>query len=130
MIDAGYTARFTSISEIESARNSAYDKTEVFEELSRYDLLVIDDFGAERDTPYMREIQFNVLDNRLRLGKPCIITTNLSSEQIWKPADQSLARIFSRIIENSYLFTCTGTDRRKQKIIDENADAIRRLLDD
>ena len=50
------------------------DKQEFLDKLSRYDLLVIDDLGVERDTSYSVEQVFNVIDARSRTGK---LTTSL-----------------------------------------------------
>jgi DNA replication protein DnaC len=128
LIDKGYQCRFTSISEIESELWDAERKQAVITGLARFDLVVIDDFGAERDTEYMREIQFNVLDTLLRLNKTCIITTNLSAKEIMNPESKDLKRIFSRIYEKSIPVSCKGEDRRKKAMDENGSDKLRRLL--
>ena len=62
------------------------DKQEFLDKLSRYDLLVIDDLGVERDTSYSVEQVFNVIDARSRTGKPLIVTTNLSLADLQNPS--------------------------------------------
>lgn len=116
VINKGFTAKFTSISDIEREIWKAEDKNEIYSDIKRYDLLVLDDFSAERDTAYMQEIAYNVIDNRLRSGKPVIVTSNLASAELGNPKDRTQARIFSRIYENSVVYTITGTDRRKEKL--------------
>lgn len=46
------------------------EKQDFIDRLQRYDLLVIDDLGVERNTPYAAEQVFNVVDGRSRSGKP------------------------------------------------------------
>lgn len=57
---------------------AAEDKTEYIRCLMKYDLLIIGDFGGERNSEYATEIVFSVVDARYRSGKSLIITTNLS----------------------------------------------------
>lgn len=127
--NAGYSCKFTSISEIEKRLWNAEEKSTVYAELARYDLLVIDDFGAERDTDYMREIQFNVIDYRLRLKKPCVITTNLSAKEIFEPKQKEMKRICSRIYERSIIVEVKGADRREAKMRSKADEKKRRLLE-
>jgi DNA replication protein DnaC len=44
----------------------------------RYDLLVIDDLGAERDTPFAREIIYRLINGRYCDDRPTIIASNWS----------------------------------------------------
>jgi DNA replication protein DnaC len=53
------------------------EKNAYISDLMRYPLLILDDFGMERQTEYALEQIFNVIDARYRSGKPLIITTNL-----------------------------------------------------
>ena len=116
VIDKGFTAKFTSISEIEREIWKAGDKNEVYDDIKRYDLLILDDFSAERDTAYMQEIAYNVIDSRLRSGKPIIITSNLTSAELSNPKNRTQERTLSRICENSIIYTISGSDRRKEKL--------------
>lgn len=63
------------------------DKQGFLDKLNRYDCLVIDDLGVERDTSYSVEQIYNVVDARSRSGKPLIVTTNLSSEPRTPPRE-------------------------------------------
>lgn len=57
--------------------HSQEEKNYVLDKISYVSLLVIDDLGVERDTPYSLEKIYEIIDTRYRSGKPLIITTNL-----------------------------------------------------
>ena len=61
---------------------TAAKKNEYLKSLNRYQLLIIDDLGVERDTPYVLETVYLVIDERYKSGKQFIITTNLSLEKL------------------------------------------------
>lgn len=61
------------------------------------DLVVLDDFGTERDTDFMRERVFSVIDSRYSNKKPMIITTNIDLADMRKSADISVMRVYQRI---------------------------------
>ena len=111
-IDTGMTARFITVSEIEQHLWNSPDKAAVYDEMNHTGLLVIDDFGCERRTEYMDEIKFNLIDGRLRSGKPCVITTNLMLNDFAAPADLTQKRIVSRMFERAATFHVQGEDRR------------------
>lgn len=113
----GFSSKFTSVSMIQGQIWDAENKNAVYDELAGVDLLVLDDFGAERSTDFMAEIVFNVIDSRLRSGKPLVITTNLSCSELNNPKDRNQKRIFSRLYANSVIYTVMGEDRRKERLI-------------
>ena len=53
--------------------------------LCLYPLLILDDFGMERGTEYGLEQVFYVIDSRYRSGKPLIVTTNLTLNELQHP---------------------------------------------
>ena len=112
IIDRGFTAIFTSISSIERKLWSAKDKDSVFDELIKYDLIVLDDFSAERKSDYMSSICYDVIDWIYRSKKSVIITTNLSPTE-FNTADISQQRLYSRLLEMALPVKVTGDDRRK-----------------
>lgn len=75
------------------------DKNAFIASLNRYKLLVIDDLGAERDSPYMQEMVFEIIDARYRSGMPLIVTTNIPLEEIKHPKDITCSRIYDRLLE-------------------------------
>lgn len=120
-ISAGLTARFVTVPEVEQMLWKAPDKSAVYEELGSTGLLVLDDFGCERRTEYMDEIRFSLIDGRLRSGKPCVITTNLTLNEFAAPADRAQKRVVSRLFERVCAFHVTGDDRRFAKLRDRRA---------
>ena len=74
------------------------DKNAFIASLNRYKLLVIDDLGAERDSPYMQEMVFEIIDARYRSGMPLIVTTNIPLEEIKHPKDITCSRIYDRLL--------------------------------
>lgn len=93
------------------------NRNEYIDSLTRKTLLVIDDFGIERDTEYALEQIYNVINARYQKQKPTIITTNLDYKDLEKevPYNLMLSRIYSRIIEMGVPLKITGKDRRKEK---------------
>lgn len=76
-----------------------YDK--VFPQMRETDLLVLDDLGAEQDSPWAIEKLFQLLNYRYNAHLPTVITTNLIGLQGVEPrirsrlSDKRLARIVS-----------------------------------
>ncbi len=91
----------TSFPKLLNALGGLYsgEKNEYLKILNQYRLLIIDDLGVERDTPYMLETVYLVIDERCKSGKPFIITTNLSLEELRNPADLEHGRIYDRIMD-------------------------------
>ena len=112
IIDKDMSVIFTTLPELERQLWDTESKQAVYNKLSHCDLLVLDDLGAERKTDYMSEITFTVIDNRLRSGLPCVITSNLSPQELFAPADLDMRRIMSRVCEKSLPVLCSGIDRR------------------
>lgn len=75
------------------------DKNEYISDLMKYPLLILDDFGMERNTDYATEQMFNIVDARYRSGKPLIVTTNLSLQDLKNPQDMAHRRIYDRVLE-------------------------------
>ena len=95
-----------------------YDgKQEYIDGLNQFDLLVIDDLASERDTEYMGEIVQNIIDSRYRSNLPLIITTNLTSDELKHPSTIRKERIYSRLFEMCVPVEVKGSDRRKEKLI-------------
>lgn len=101
------------------------DRAEFIGSLGEYDLLIIDDLGAERSTEYAMEQIFNVVDSRYRSRKPMIITTNLRLEEMKKPPDLVHARIYDRILERCAPILFAGKNFREENAEDTKATAKR-----
>ena len=76
------------------------------------DLLIIDDLGSEYSTRFTVSALYNIINTRLNLSKPSIISTNLSITELEKTYDQ---RIASRIIGNYQYLLFEGRDIRQIK---------------
>lgn len=128
LIDNGYSVFVSSFSRIANVlQDTKEGRQKYINNLNRYHLVVIDDLGVERQTQYMQEIVYNIIDSRYRAGKPMIITTNLDISELKKPSDVSNIRIYDRIIERCFPVEVNGKSRRRQKVC-ESYDDMRRLL--
>ncbi len=79
------------------------------------DLLIIDDLGTEVTNQFTLSCLYHVINTRLNLQKPTIISTNLSSAELRKLYSD---RITSRLMGEFRVVPFYGTDVRKQKISD------------
>lgn len=128
VIEMGFTAKMTNFATIINRLQSTFEgKDSYIEGLNRYQLLVIDDLGAERTTSYMQELVYTIVDSRYRSGLPMIITTNLTREQIKHSGSVENERIYDRIMERCLPVEVAGQSRRKQKLR-ETADDMRNSL--
>lgn len=103
------------------------DKNTYIENLMQYPLLILDDFGMERQTEYALEQIFNVIDARYRSKKPLIITTNLSMVELNAPNSLAHKRIYGRINEMCQPVNF-GSDDRRSDIAKEKMKAAKDLL--
>lgn len=115
LIDRGYTCLVTNFARLTNTISGMYDgKQEYIDGLDRFSLLVIDDLASERDTEYMNEIVTNIIDARYRSGKPLIVTTNLTAQELNNPKDIRKKRVYSRLMEMCVPIEVTGIDRRRR----------------
>lgn len=128
LLDQDVPVLMTSFPTILNRLSGVYpeERAEFIHGLNDYDLLIIDDLGVERSTEFAMEQMFEVIDRRYRSGKPMIITTNLSLEQLRNPPDLAHARIYERILERCAPILFSGENFRKQKSEENKAQA--RLL--
>ncbi len=114
LIDEGFRVKMTNFARLTNQLQGMFEgKQEYIDSLNRYDLLIIDDLGAERKSEFMQEMVFNIIDSRYRAGLPMIITTNLTAEEIKKPQEVSFSRIYDRILERCFPIKVEGASRRR-----------------
>lgn len=114
LIDKMHPCLVTNFARIINTLQGMYDgRQDYIDSLNRYDLLVIDDLAAERNTEYVNEIVYNVIDSRYRSGKPLIVTTNITLKDMETEQDINRKRIYSRISEMCVPIEVKGKDRRK-----------------
>ncbi|MFI3171279.1 MAG: ATP-binding protein [Eubacteriales bacterium] len=99
LIEQEVTVKMTNFTTIIDDMFALSDKTEYINQLARYDLLIIDDLGAERSSDYAIGIVFSVIDRRWRSGRPLIITTNMAIKTIKEEFNLDKKRIYDRILE-------------------------------
>lgn len=75
------------------------EKESYFSQFFSCELLILDDFGMERQTDYAREQVFNLIDGRYLARRPLIVTTNLSLNQLKSTTNLAEKRIYDRILE-------------------------------
>ncbi len=120
LIDNGYDVVYSGaigmIADFEQHRFGNSAGGESGYDLDRYydcDLLIIDDLGAEVSNQFTVSTIYNVLNNRISLGLPTVISTNLNQTELnaryWD-------RITSRILGEFRPLIFSGSDVRKLKL--------------
>lgn len=116
LIDRGIPAMLTKVERIaNTAIDMSRGKQDYIDSFRRYPLLILDDIAAERNTAYMQEIVYNVIDGRYTSGRPLIATTNLTPEQLMHPTSITERRIYSRLLEMCVPIEFVGADKRFNK---------------
>lgn len=92
-------------------RNDDTEDTESY--LIECDLLILDDLGTEFSTPFSNAAIYNIINSRIMLSKPTIISTNLTTKELEKAYTQ---RVASRIIGNNIRLAFLGNDVRQKKV--------------
>lgn len=117
LIDRGTPCMMTNFSRIINRLQESFDgRQKYIDNLSRFDLLVIDDMAVERNTEYVWENVMNIVDSRYRSGLPLIVTTNLTIGELADPSDIRRQRVYSRLKEMCVPIEVTGADRRTRKM--------------
>lgn len=78
---------------------SAVVKEYYLNDFKSCDLLILDDFGMERQTDYAKEQVFGIINGRYLVQKPLIVTTNLSLKEMKSATELSARRIYDRVLE-------------------------------
>ena len=128
LIDEGRKVLMTNFATITNKLQGMWEgKQDYINGLNQYSLLIIDDLGAERNTEYMQEQVFNVIDARYSSGLPMIITTNLTKEELKKPSNIGCSRIYERILERCHPVEVASKSKRRA-IIRDTFDETKALL--
>ena len=111
LLDRGY--RVWMVSTVNLLDRIFYEADIIRNRLATFELVVLDDFGAERNTEYAAEKMFQIIDDRMRSRLPTIITTNID---ITQPTDNlTYQRILSRLNGEAPQFRCKGGDMRADR---------------
>ncbi len=111
LLDKGYSVLyFSGIAFFDELhQNSLYNSVQ---DLYNYDLVIIDDLGAEMTNSFVTTALFSFLNERALRQKATIISTNLNLSEI---RDRYSDRIASRIVESFQLLRLSGPDIRIRK---------------
>ncbi len=82
---------------------------DLFDAFTDAQLLIIDDFGCERQTDYSEMLMLNIINERLVRAKPVIISSNLTAAELNARYDE---RLVSRIVGNFTGLRIFGEDLR------------------
>ena len=120
LIEKGYPCMVTNFPRlIRTMEDLRQGRQDFLDNLNDYQLLVIDDLATERNTEYMQEFVFQIIDARQQSGLPLIVTTNLTSEELKNPQNIDKKRIYSRLMQMCVPIEIQGVDRRKTSLINE-----------
>ena len=115
LIDEGHPCIMTNLIQIEKRLSAmrGYEQ-EIIDDLCSFDLIALDDLGAERDTETMSERVLWVIDSLCRAKKPIIVTSNYTPRQLTQADDMRRARIFDRLLRACYPVEMNGVSQRKE----------------
>lgn len=125
LIDKGISVIVTSFPRI---LNSGWNKSEIIDSIKLYDLMVIDDFGTERNSQYAIETVYLIIDERIKTGKPLIITTNLTMNELNSPINMDYCRIYDRILSHCKPVYFYGGSKRK-KLNEQSDHLVNKIFD-
>ncbi len=119
LIEQEIPVLMTNFVQIINTLQGMYDgKQDYINEIVKYPLLILDDLGAERQSDYMLEQVYNIINARYQTGKPLIVTTNIPIEEIKEPQDIKYQRIYDRILEICHPIKIEGNSRRRKAVKD------------
>lgn len=84
----GVSAKFITtiglINEIKSTfdKETGLNQSDLINAIKRVDVLILDDIGTEKQTPFVYETFFNILDSRMVAKKITIFTSNTQVEEL------------------------------------------------
>lgn len=118
VIQNGFTVLYGTAQELfQKIQNEFFGKNKNGEDTTAAvldaDLLILDDLGAEFESNFHVSAFYNLLNGRLNSGKPTIINTNLTAQELEaRYTNRSASRLLT-------LYKClkfVGTDVRQQKL--------------
>ncbi len=120
LVDLGHHGTFTATRDLlDDARDAYRDnrRPALLDRAATTPVLVLDDLGAERSTPWAVELLAGVVDRRHAHQLPTITTSNHDPDQLLRrlaittdPVDAQ--RLISRLVDDAELVPLGGGDRR------------------
>ena len=131
LLEKGVPVLMTNFSRILNTLTGMHfeDRNQFIHSLNRYSLLIIDDLGIERNSDFALEQVFNVIDSRYRSGKPLIVTTNLTLDDLRNPEDTAHSRIYDRLLSMCVPVRFTGENFR-QETAQRKMESMKKLITD
>jgi DNA replication protein DnaC len=122
VLNQGYSVIFGTVTTLLGRIRQTYDEDaqeterQVIDELVNVSLLVIDDLGKEKPTPWVEQMLYEIINARYEEEKPLIITTNTSMREIQDRYENTGPAIVSRIVEMCRGVKVDGDDWRKGRL--------------
>lgn len=88
------------------------EKIYIENQISNVSLMVIDDFGMERNTSYAIEQITEIINRRSIAKKPLIVTTNLKYKELKNCENTIYSRIYDKILQMCHPIAVLGKSRR------------------
>lgn len=116
LLEQGRRVRFTSLMVLHNLMTSDYgdNRADVLYDLTRCDLVVLDDYGAERHVPSTIETGYQVIDALYSAKVPMVVTTNLKvRSEIFEDSSPQTGRMSSRLADRCRPVVMQPGDRRR-----------------
>jgi len=96
-------------------------EVEVINALKNASLLILDDLGAENDTFWVKSKLYEIIDSRYRDGKPMIVSTNLTPQQLKAKltGEDGVTRTYDRLVEMCTPLEVKGDSKRIKYAVDK-----------
>ena len=126
LVEREIAVKFRNLPDLAARMSSDYGEGRgaVLEEVRRIPLLILDDLGFERTTPTGLENAFTIINTRYDSGKPLIVTTNLTPDEIKSPANLVHRRALDRIVELCPIVLQVKGGRRREIANNKRLEAL------
>ena len=116
VLESGYSVIYGSVPDVlrkvEREHFSRQDSNDTLELYQTTDLLILDDLGAEFESPFYTATLYSILNTRINNGKPFIVNTNCTFNELKERyGDRIVSRLFS-----AKRLTFMGNDIRSMKV--------------
>lgn len=115
LIEKGFNVVFDSINNfLIKAENDHFGRSNgnTVDTILNADLVILDDLGSEFSTPFNNSTLYNIINTRINMEVPTIVSTNLSLSELNEKYDD---RIISRLTGMFTPYRFFGTDIRQVK---------------
>ena len=130
LIDKGVAVIMTNLPALGHAMTANFgdERESVLRRVKTVPLLIIDDFGMERNTPSALENAIEIINTRYKSGKPLIITTNLTMDVFKSTKETNYSRLYTRVQEMCPTGVKVNKAGRRQALAKESHDEMQKIL--